>query len=738
MRRFLITLALLNISVIIALGQRTGIRIIDSKSKVPISFAHVCFQELVTDKTHFGITDSNGEALNPSKGNSVVAISFMGYKTLIDTIPAGEFFTYELEPDVFDIDQAVVTAAFIPQKADKSIYKVEMIDRREIDSRAATNVADVLSNSINIRLSHDPSLGTGMRLKGLSGNNIKILIDGVPVIGRMGGNIDLSQLNLYNIDHIEMVEGPMSVVYGSNALAGAINIITKENRYTSFSATVNSYIETEGTYNFDGRIAFKKGSHSISVSGARNFFGGYSLDTLRSQQWKPKEQYNADVYYIFSKEKLKLKYQSSFMNERLWSKGNLIPPLYYRAVDDWVYSLRFNNRLEAENRFDNGYNINIVGSYSIFTRTRQTVAKDFSDMSETEVGEDFTGFNAFNLRMLFGNQDPGKTFSFMSGIDLNYEIGEGERILDSRQEMGDYAIFGSFLINPTQRLSLQPGFRLAYNTKYAHPPVPSINLKWEIIPELSVRASYARGFRAPTLKELYIYFVDINHNIQPNESLEAEYGNNFDVSFTFNTDRSEKTHLTKIDANLFYNNMNNIIVLAEISEANLLYQYVNIHDYNTLGGKISFKYSYYPVFDIEAGIGTTGTYFSLTEARQSLGDYMFSPDVNLNITTTIPVADLKIAAYYKYTGDSWFFRLGENDDIDVSVMDAYHNLDISVMRKFMANRLTLTAGAKNIFDNTLVRTSGSGGGGGVHSSTGGSLVGYGRVYFFKAGFNIFR
>ncbi|MEZ4999613.1 MAG: hypothetical protein R2727_02695 [Bacteroidales bacterium] len=93
----------------------------------------------------------------------------MGYKTLYDTIPAGVAIDLELDPDIFAIDQAVVTASFVPQKADKSIYKVEMIDRREIDARAASNVADVLSNSVNIRLNHDPSLGTGIRLKGLSG-----------------------------------------------------------------------------------------------------------------------------------------------------------------------------------------------------------------------------------------------------------------------------------------------------------------------------------------------------------------------------------------------------------------------------------------------------------------------------------------------------------------------------------------------------------------------------------------
>ncbi|MEZ5012126.1 MAG: TonB-dependent receptor [Bacteroidales bacterium] len=529
----------------------------------------------------------------------------------------------------------------------------------------------------------------------------------------------------------------MSVIYGSNALAGAINIITKENRFTSFSSTLNSYVETRGTYNFDGRVAVKRGRHSMSLSGARNFFGGYSLDSLRSQHWKPKEQYNADLYYIYSRDDLRLKYQTSLMNERLWSKGDLIPPFYFKAIDDWFYSMRYNNRLEMEKKIGQAYNLNLLASHSLYTRLRKTVSKDFSDLSETEIDRDYTGFNAFNFRVLFGNQDPAKRFSFISGLDLNYEIGEGERILDGRQEMGDYALFGIMMINPSPKVSLQPGFRFAINTRFPVPPVPSVNLKWEILPRVNMRASYARGYRAPTLKELYIFFVDINHNIQPNEELNAEYGNNFDLNFTFNTDRSEKTHMTKVDANLFYNKMNNIIVLAEIDQQEILYQYVNIQNYNTLGGKVTFKYSYYPIFDIEFGLGTTGTYFSLGEEKQSFDEYMFSPDANVNISGTIPLIDLRLSVYYKFTGDSYFFRLDENDQVDVSIMDNYHNMDITLIRKFMANRLSISAGVKNIFDNTLIRTSGNTGGE-VHSSAGGSLVGYGRVWFLKAGYNVFR
>ena len=104
----------------------------------------------------------------------------------------------------------------------------------------------------------------------------------MPVIGRMNGNIDISQLNLYNVDHIEVIEGPMSVIYGSNALAGVINIITKENKNTRLSAFGKGYIESVGIYNFDLGASWKKKDHVFSLSGGRNFFDGYTTNVSLS------------------------------------------------------------------------------------------------------------------------------------------------------------------------------------------------------------------------------------------------------------------------------------------------------------------------------------------------------------------------------------------------------------------------------------------------------------------------
>jgi len=731
-------------------NKTNTIKVVDFKSNETIPFAHVCFEKIKGDSKYYEVTDKYGVVNIPENAEFVVAISFVGYNVHIDTIKSGKDYVFELYPKIFDIDQVVVTANFTPQKADQSIYNVKVIDRRDIEMKAATNLSDIMSKVVNVKLNHDPALGTSLRLKGLSGNNVKILIDGVPVIGRVGGNIDLSQLSLYNIDHIEMVEGPLSVIYGSNALAGAINIITKEDGYSKLTGRANAYYENVGTYNFDGGISSRIGKHNFSLSGGRNFFNGFSeagnivnsyLDIEdRYSDWKPKEQYNADFYYTLSNKRNKLKYQSSFMRERLQSKGSLMPPQYYTAFDNWIYSTRLTNRLEYTQKVGENYTLNMLGSYSWFQRVNQSYFNDLNQLNSTLSDEDTTKFNAFVYRILIGNSNAKKKLSFVTGIDLNYEVATGEKILANEKELGDYAVFTSLMYKVNSKLSLQPGVRLAYNTQFEVPPVPSVNIKWNLIKRVTLRASYARGYRAPSLKELYIYFVDINHNIQPNENLKAEYGNNFDFALRFNSEKEEKIHYSHLELGLFYNNMNNIIYLAkrQIPDSkDPIYQYINILNYNTLGAQLSFQYNYYPYMDFALSVGETGTYSSFDSKKQSLSDYQFSPDLSASISNHLQKARLSVSLSYKYTGKSFLYDVDENDQINVTTLADYHNLDLTLIRRFFTNKLTVSAGVKNVFNNTSIDVIG-GGIGIAHTSGNSSPIGYGRIYFMRLSYNIFK
>lgn len=124
----------------------------------------------------------------------------------------------------------MITGQLNPQAVDKSVFEVKVITQKEIERRAATNLADLLSQSLHITIQPNPSTGkSSLSLFGLDGQYFKILIDGIPMINEegVGNNIDLSLINIDNVKRVEFVEGAMGVQYGANALSGILNIITK-------------------------------------------------------------------------------------------------------------------------------------------------------------------------------------------------------------------------------------------------------------------------------------------------------------------------------------------------------------------------------------------------------------------------------------------------------------------------------------------------------------------------------
>lgn len=156
-----------------------------------------------------------------------LTIHLIGYneiKTLLNESDT----TISLKPSTNSLQEVVVTGEYNLTASDKSVYNIRVIDAKQIESKQVSSLADLLNTQLNIRLSEDNILGTGISINGLNGQNVKILIDGVPVIGRENGNINLSQILLSNVERIELIEGPMSSMYGTDAIGGLINIITKK------------------------------------------------------------------------------------------------------------------------------------------------------------------------------------------------------------------------------------------------------------------------------------------------------------------------------------------------------------------------------------------------------------------------------------------------------------------------------------------------------------------------------
>jgi outer membrane receptor for ferrienterochelin and colicins len=123
-----------------------------------------------------------------------------------------------------ELSDIVVTGEYAPISSKSAVYNVTTISKSELQAKGATNLREALDNKLGVNLSQDNVFGSSASLNGISGEGIKILVNGVPMVGRIDGKIDLSQINMNNVERIEIVKGPLSVLYGSDALGGVINL----------------------------------------------------------------------------------------------------------------------------------------------------------------------------------------------------------------------------------------------------------------------------------------------------------------------------------------------------------------------------------------------------------------------------------------------------------------------------------------------------------------------------------
>jgi outer membrane receptor for ferrienterochelin and colicins len=738
-KNLFISFGLIFSSISLLTGQNElTIKLLDAATGKALPGAHICLENKEANIREFQLTDLEGVSKSEISGQTVIAVSVLGYQTIVDTVYQGGELTLQMTPVVFDMDEVVVTAQINPLKADNSIYKVSVINSLNIQQRAATNLSNALQGELGFRVSQDV-LGSKLSLNGLGGEHLKILIDGVPVIGRMAGNIDLSQINLNNVDHIEIVEGPMSVIYGSNALGGAINIITKENLRNEFQANLQTYYESVGVYNGDAGISFNSKSHAAGLTAGRNFFSGYPKnDDSRFRLWKPKEQYYSDLYYIYRNDKTKLKFEGKYFFETIQDKGGLLEPYRETAFDNYFYTERLTSKLNYNYQIDQQSKIEVSNAFNYYSRIKNNYFVDLTTLEKQLTGDvssqDTTAFNNWMSRASYSYQSESGRFGLLGGYDIQFEKGTGKRILDEEQSIGDFASFMSVNYKPLKSLELQPGFRYAYNTKYDAPFVPSLNMKYSLNESLNFRASYVRGFRAPSLKELYLYFVDINHNIQPGPDLEAEYSHNFNSFINYNFDIEK--HYFSLELSTFYNSIENKIDLAITDTIYNIYSYLNIDGYKTKGGNLKIKYRLHPRFNLTMGLGATNHTVYKTLENSELEDNANSYDFMLNLNYNLFRKDFSWGIYYKYTGRYPQFEVFD-DEIRFGSVDPYQMLDLTLNKTFLNKSLHFSTGIKNILDVTTVSRTGNSGG--AHSGAGGNApIGWGRTFFISLNYKFIK
>lgn len=646
------------------------------------------------------------------------------------------------------LDEIVVTGQFEGQSVKNSVYKVKLITPEKIATRGATDLKMLLETEPGIRFTNDMATGeSDIQLMGMSGQNVKVLLDGVPLIDRGATKQSLSQVDVNQIERIEIVEGPMSVIYGADALAGVINLISKKNHpdtISSWGVTARIQEESVGKeYNaFSGkgkhnqhaglRFSTPKGWHAMANI-TRNDFGGWQGSyTGRAKQWKEKNQWLGQANAGWKNQWWDIWYRLDGLQESITGLGD-VNELTQMATDREYRTTRLNHQLQATLRTNGKWSAHLASAYQDYTRKTETttlnVVTNDRRLSLDEGAQDESVFTNFFVRAT-SMYKGGDHWTLHTGFDTRHDHATGARI-QGEPTLSDYSVFATADLTWGTVL-FRPGVRFSKNNVYNAPPViPSLNIKWNISDKTDFRLSYARGFRAPSLRELYFWFFDASHSIKGNTDLKAEYSHSFNGTFTVRPVHNQKLRLTA-SVSPFYNQYHNLIGTAQDATDPSVTTYINIDRYKTAGATtdVSLKFNRW---ELNAGFSYIGQYNKFHNQQTNQGSkadlFEWSAEASTGILYRIQTLGSSLAFIYKFTGSKPIHELvaqNGNNVVRMARQDAFHWADLTLTQP-LYKMVNLQAGVRNLFDVTSIANSQTSQGG--HSSTGPTPIGYGRSYF---------
>ncbi|WP_420400818.1 TonB-dependent receptor plug domain-containing protein [Flagellimonas sp.] len=681
------------------------------------------------------------------------------------------------------LNEVVVTGESKVMSLSKKLFAVGTIDQKDIAQVAGNNLADILNYNLNITITPDASTGRStVNMFGLDGQYVKILIDGIPVVSDngVGNNIDITQINLEDVDRIEIVEGSMGVLYGDNAVAGVINIVTKRALEGDYAWQVQVSVQEETVG--DEYALFDEGRHiqnfkvsnqvnnklGYSIGASRNDYAGFYNnfrgkdyvniqdntlinDGLRGTEWNPKEQLTAFGNLNATLGKHNIFFKLQYFDEevtvydrnvtgRLDPGTGMVDPT---ALDEIFETDRWVNNLTVSGPLKGQTNYNLFFSYQDQKRYYQQyvynilqqgiesyIADDLSQSSKIYYSKGFVS----NIvpKSEFFNAQLGYEFTRQTGFDA---IATGEYSNDVVENtLENYDFFGVLDFNLTDKLSFYPGARFTNNSQFGNQLIWSLSSTYDFTDTFKLKAVFGSAFRAPNFEELFFYFVDANHNVQGNPNLQPEDG----ISVFLNLENKYKigeSGLLKSAIKSYYFDIQDKIASVVTADDNdrSLFTFANV-DYSKILGfswENSIKLDRW-----QAGLGATymGESTAIDGSEDSNSDYLWSFNLQTTLGYTIPSWKTTLSTQLKYTGKTQVLVPGDSGPV-VGQTDDFTWMDASV-RTSITKDLDITLGARNIFDIVTVNASDVPSGAHASNSTASRLFGNGRSYFLKLSYKL--
>ncbi len=552
------------------------------------------------------------------------------------------------------LDGVIISATRTERQLSSLPLPAQIISEKEIESTNSVRVGDILNEQTGLVTVPDFGGGEGIQLQGLDSQYTLILVDGAPLIGRSAGTLDVCRLAVGNMKQVEVVKGASSSLYGSEALGGVVNIITKDPK-EGLKISLDNRYATNSTQDSNFTLDQKKGKFSVSAFANRYSSDGYDL--IPDDDIKTVDPF---TNYTFN---VKLKYQFSDHTDLAVSGRYYIEEQDYRPVEDLIGESsidEWNTQVKLNTAFGDRWKT----TFEFYT-TQYKTDEYLNNLDGTL--NSISDYNHVLVRPEFrATYQLDKKNTFVGGVGMNHETLD-RTYFTFQPEFNSQYVFVQYDGNPTESLNIIVGGRFDNHSEYNSQFSPKAAVRYNLSEQLAVKGSVGYGFKAPDFRQLYFDFTNssvgytvIGYNMVTTrlpqmddqgllaiitvpvtdfeKDLKAENSVGINVGFSY-----KPVSEVVVDVNLFRNNIQDLIdtrVIANKTNGQNVFSYYNVNQVFTQG--VEFNTTWKPNKDLRLSTGYQLLYAKDDEAV----DAFESNNVYARDPNTLQTFLLKKSDYY--------------------------------------------------------------------------------------------
>ena len=459
----------------------------------------------------------------------------------------------------YNLNPVVVTGSGHHQRLKSTATPVRVLSSQEISELGITTFDGALTRMMPQASMSPNSMGTFLRLNGLGNKYILILINGQKLSGDISNNVDLNRINMSRVKRIEVLDGAASSLYGSDAIAGVINIITDQPTQDMVSITSDSKVSGHGVL-----------TESVSLDIYKDGFGSYtsfSHDQADSYQ-------NNDLEYVKGSDtetqRTIAPYFTGYRSNIFGQKFTYAPTQHLALNAGLDYTYKITDRPETatvpegapsgtkaptggtdyEMRYK-GLRWNVVGIYKFtsrnslqadFTVDRFRYGKEYDVATKDYAVGDYIQSKKqrmmeSGLKTILG-LTPNSTTIVGADWRKDYLTATSGNIDQNVYTLAAYAQHEAKVRVGQGSVSATVGLRLTHHETFNNHLTPKATLMYSLGP-VNVRATYSAGFRAPGLDELYYHYYSVNRGKPQisfgNQDLKPEKSHYFSLNAEYRT-----------------------------------------------------------------------------------------------------------------------------------------------------------------------------------------------------------